>query len=298
MAAARALGRGMRVLSVLLFAACARPPAPPRPPAPVRAPIALTYLGVAGWRLDAGAITVLADPYLSRPVLDGPISPDPVEIARHAPPRADAIVIGHSHVDHLLDAPEVALRTGAQLIGSISTARYARASGLPDAQIVPVRGGEDYAFDGFSVRVIPSLHSALDDKHFEQGGEIASDARPPLTFDQFADGGTFAYLVRVGGHEVLFLSTANFIERELAGVHPDIAVVATGLREEIHDYACRLMKALDFPEVVLANHFDAWREAPVDDPPDEDLRAFEAEINRCSPGTRVIIPRHFERMTF
>src|SRR5262245_34233629 len=82
---------------------------------PPRTPVALTYLGVAGWRIDGGAITVLADPYFSRPDLDGPIAPDPAAIAARAPARADLIVIGHSHVDHLLDAPAIALRTGAEI---------------------------------------------------------------------------------------------------------------------------------------------------------------------------------------
>lgn len=263
-----------------------------RPSSP-RAPLTLTYLGVAGWQLEAGDVTVLADPYFSRPRLEGPITPDVEAIARRSPPRADVIVIGHSHVDHVLDAPEVARRTGAQLVGNMSTARYAKAVGLSSQQIVPVRGGEDYAFARVSVRVIPSLHSALDHKHEVLAGEIAEDARPPLTFAQFAEGGTFAYLVRLGGHEVLILSTANFIERELEGLRPDVAIVATGLRHEIHDYTCRLMRALGEPPVVLANHFDDWRGPPVDAPPGDDLRAFVAEVARCAPRTRVILPRHF-----
>ena len=234
----------MRSVVLLALAACGAPQAPR---APERTPIALTYLGVAGWQLDAGDVTVLADPYFSRPDLDGPMSPDLAAIAQRSPAKASAIVVGHSHVDHLLDAPEVAKRTGAQLIGSVSTARYARASGLPETQIIPVLGGEDYAFDGFSIRVIPSLHSALDEKHFEQGVEIAADAKVPLTFDQMPDGGTFAYLVRVPGRTVLILSTANFIEPELEGLRPDVAIVAPGLRQEIHDYTCRLMRTLGFP---------------------------------------------------
>ncbi len=38
-------------------------------------------------------------------------------------------------------------------------------AGLADDQLVPVKGGEDYAFGAVSVRVVPGLHSALDSKH-------------------------------------------------------------------------------------------------------------------------------------
>ena len=287
------------LFAVLLAAACGRSPAPaaPAPPTEPRSPIALTYLGVAGWQLDAGALTFLTDPYFSRPDLEQPLVPDEQAIAARAPARAELIMVGHSHADHLLDTPAVARRTGAQIMGSVSTARVARASGIADDHIITVQGGEDFAFDGYSVRVMRSLHSALGEKHVAGGTEIPATITMPARFDEYAEGGAYAYLVRVGGHQVFFLSTANFIERELEGLRPDVAVLATGLRQEIHDYTCRLLHALGNPPLVYTNHFDDWRGPPVDEAPDEDLQAFVAEVARCSPGTRVVIPRHFERMT-
>lgn len=82
------------------------------------------------------------DPYLSRPNLDEPIVPDAEAIARHAPARADLILIGHSHVDHLLDAPAIALRSGAEVLGSESTTMVGLASGVPAARLITVKGGE------------------------------------------------------------------------------------------------------------------------------------------------------------
>jgi L-ascorbate metabolism protein UlaG (beta-lactamase superfamily) len=293
----RAFDHAMRsyLLLPVALAACAAH-APPRgaaSPVAARAPLALTYLGVAGWQIECAGKTILVDPYFSRPDLDGPIASDPQAVAAHAPKHADLIVIGHSHVDHLLDAPAVALATGAEILGSDSTARVALAAGVPADHVIPVKGGEDYAFDGFSVRVIPSLHSALGDKHvFGQPITVV----PPVRFEDYAEGGTFDYLVRVGGHEILVSSTANFIERELEGLHPDVAIIAPGLRQEIHDYTCRLMHVLGDPPVVYATHFDNWRGPPVDEPPDADTQAFVEEVRACAPATRVAIPRHFERM--
>ncbi|KAB2898691.1 MAG: MBL fold metallo-hydrolase [Kofleriaceae bacterium] len=297
----------LRVSCLLVLVACASPketaaPQPsPAPPAP-RTPLALTYLGVAGWQLDVGELTVLVDPYFSRPAdFERPIVPDEAAIAARAPAKANLIAIGHSHVDHLLDAPAIAKRTGAQLLGSLSTTRIGRASGVPDDQLITIQGGEDFAFDeagGYSVRVIPSLHSAIGDKHDALDGEVPPDVALPTNFAGYPMGGAYAYLVRAGGHEVFFLSTANFIEREVEGLRPDVAVIATGLRQHIHDYTCRLMRALGNPPLVYANHFDDWRvPAPTTPPPvSDDLNAFIAEVGRCSPGTRVVIPSHFQKM--
>jgi L-ascorbate metabolism protein UlaG (beta-lactamase superfamily) len=252
----------------------------------------MTYLGVAGWQIECAGKTILVDPYFSRPDLDGVIKSDPEAVAAHAPKKADLILVGHSHVDHLLDTPAVAVASGAQVMGSASTIAVASAAGVSADHVITVRGGEDYQLDGFSVRVIPSLHSALDHMHATPQGQPIT-VIPPVRFDDWNDGGTFDYLVRVGGHEIFVSSTANFIEREVAGLHPDVAIIATGLRQEVTDYTCRLMRLLDHPATVFPTHFDDWKGPPVDEPLSEDLAAFVREVSRCSPRSHVIVPKHF-----
>jgi len=291
------------ILSLTLLAACAGKGVPPRA-THESSPLTLTYLGVAGWRIDDGRTTLLFDPYFSRPVLtdDAKIASDEKAVAARVPPHADLVLVGHSHVDHLLDAPSVARLTGAQIIGTESTAHYACAAGTPADRIITAQGGEDFEFGAFSVRVIPSLHSALGDKHvFGASQTIPADVKLPMAFADFkkTEGGTLAYLARLGGHEVLFLDTANFVERELEGLRPDVAIVAVGLRGEIHDYTCRLMRVVGMPPVVFANHFDVWTEPtrPTRDLPDDtksDLARFADEVHACSPSTRVVVPEPFQ----
>ncbi len=243
-----------------------------------RAPLTLTYFGVAGWSITDGQHTLLADPYFSRPADPFHSPPDEQAIAARAPAHADVIVVGHAHVDHGLDAPLIALKTGAVLVGSADLAVQARAQGLTADKLRVVSGGEELSLDGFSLRVIPSLHSRV-------GAENGEDVQ------------TFAYDVRVAGHEVLVFDTANFIEPVLAGLHPDVVMVAPGLRERVPDYACRLMKALGEPALVLATHFDAWREppqTPLTEETKQDLAAFADELKRCSPNTQVTVPTPFE----
>lgn len=302
-ARARAFAPAMssRLLLFVFLAACAarsspsvpeRPVSASAPAAPARSPLSLTYLGVAGWQIDSGGKTILVDPYFSRPNLDGVIESDPQAVAARSPRRADVILVGHSHVDHLLDAPAVALATGAAIVGSDSTARVARAAGVPADRVIAIEGGEELSFDGFSVRVIESRHSLIEVPELE--GEIT--VVPPKTFEDWKEGGAFNYLVRVGGHEIFVSSTANFVEDKLAGLRPDVAIVATGLRQKVPDYTCRLLTALGKPPVVYTTHFDNWRGPPSDEPMSDDLKAFVEEVRACSPATRVVVPKHFERM--
>jgi L-ascorbate metabolism protein UlaG (beta-lactamase superfamily) len=139
------------LLVSLSLAACthAAAPAPSSPaaapaPSPPKTAVTMTYLGVAGWQISDGQHVILVDPYFSRPDLDQPLVPDEAAIAAHAPAHADLILIGHSHSDHVLDAPSVARRTGAAILGTESTTRLAHAAGIPDEQLIPVKGGEDY----------------------------------------------------------------------------------------------------------------------------------------------------------
>ncbi|MEZ4361312.1 MAG: MBL fold metallo-hydrolase [Kofleriaceae bacterium] len=282
--------------------------APPGPSAAAAAagataaPLSLTYLGVATWALSDGTHTIVTDPYFTRPdfAAKAPLASDPTAVAARAPAKVDLILVGHSHIDHLLDAPALAQRTGASIVGTVSTSNYARTMGIPDGQLITVKGGEDYAFDGFSVRVLPGLHSALDDKHTFGSDQLIAPGVRPATVAQFGEGGTLQYLIRIAGHQIVFIGSANFIERELTGLRPDIAIVGTGLRQEIYDYSCRLMRALDNPPTVIVNHFDAWTQPlpssgqPLSADAQRDLAAFAAEVRACSPGTKVIVPKHFQ----
>ena len=94
----------------------------------------LEWLGVAGYRLSYEGTTVLVDPYVSRvPIravlLRRPTLPDAALLDRYVA-RADAVLIGHTHWDHAVDAPAIARRDGATVYGSDSLARLMALHGL------------------------------------------------------------------------------------------------------------------------------------------------------------------------
>ncbi|MDB5219173.1 MAG: secreted protein [Myxococcaceae bacterium] len=299
--ASRRLGLVAGLATALILIACAPRLATPSVSSLARTerPVALTYLGVAGWRIDDGSHVLLVDPYFSRTRVEQgsvTLSSDENLIARYAPARADAILVGHSHYDHLLDVPNVAKRTGAIVVGSQSTLNVARAAGVSEQHLIAVLGGETFEFGPFSVRAILGLHAVTG----VPNATIARDVRLPMTADAYAEGGTFQYLVRVESRAILFIGSGNFVETELRGLRPDVAIVATRGRQAVADYACRLMRALGRPQLVLANHFDAhWEPLGVSqmnlaDDDRADLAAFTDEIRACSPTTRVVVPTHLQ----
>jgi L-ascorbate metabolism protein UlaG (beta-lactamase superfamily) len=288
-------------------------------PTPDSERVTLKYLGTAGWEISDGTTVILVDPYLSR--INGPpppgggaghaiagdtrpvygwkdvATPDIAAIDAHIQ-RADLVLVSHTHYDHILDVPHIALKTRATVIGTESTANVMRAYGVPEEQLITVRGGEDYEFGTFSLKVIPSLHSPLDHKHYFSSETTPAGLKAPLTLEQIhPEGGTVAYLIRFHGHRILAFGGNNFIEREVEGLKPDVALVgAGGSRREIYDYSGRLMRVLDYPPIVIPTHWDnflapytASQQAALDA-----LQPFVKEIAAASPKTRVIVPKYFE----
>jgi L-ascorbate metabolism protein UlaG (beta-lactamase superfamily) len=122
--------------------------------------------------------------------------------------------------------------------------------------------------------------------------------KAPLTLEQIhPEGGTLAYLIRFHSHQILAFGGMNFIEREMVGLEPDVALIGAGAsREEIYDYSGRLMRDLHYPAIVLPTHWDNFL-APFEasqEPALEALQSFVQEIAAASPKTRVIVPKYFE----
>ena len=74
--------------------------------------------------------------------------------------RADVLLIGHGHVDHMSDAASVGARTGAIVVGApVTTEKLAtQAINMKQVRTVTGRGGELLKFKGFTVEPILGRH--------------------------------------------------------------------------------------------------------------------------------------------
>ena len=284
--------------------------------------VQLKYLGTAGWEISDGQTVVLIDPYLSRVRMTAPndemlpgdsrplftrdtvVQSDTATIDAHIT-RADFILITHTHADHAFDLPYIATKTGAMVLGTESTRNVARAYGVPNDKLIVARGGDDLEFERVSIRVIPSLHGILRRAPFLARNPdaplppaaVAPELKAPLRLNQFAEGGTLAYLIRIGGKQILAFGSMNFIEREVEGLRPDVALIgAMPERREIHDYTSRLLRAIGSPRLVLPTHWDRFNvtydvsQAPAV----ERLQSFIAEVKAASPESVVVVPEYFK----
>ena len=279
-----------------------------------RLPLELKYLGTAGWEISDGNVVVLIDPYISRLKYGGGGHPDDTrpdfsrnDIAQsdtalidRTITRADFILVHHGHFDHLGDVPYIAAKTGAKVIGTETTITILRAYGVPEDQLYAVGGGEDYQFDGFSVRVVPSIHSALGEKHYFDSRRFDrnSDLSAPLRIDQFIEGGSLMFLARFDHHDVLTMGSMNFVERELEGLRPDVLLAGVnGSRLGLYDYDERLLNVTGKPSVIIPTHWDNFRlpygfsqDASVT----RNIVPFVETVATIAPESRVIPPVHLE----
>jgi hypothetical protein len=91
--------------------------------------------------------------------------------------RAEAIFVGHAHFDHIADAPPIAARTGATIVGAPISTGYAASAGTPASQLRTVSGlgGELMEFDGFTVEPILA-HHAVGPSRTNSKGETVGQA--------------------------------------------------------------------------------------------------------------------------
>jgi L-ascorbate metabolism protein UlaG (beta-lactamase superfamily) len=285
---------------------------PARGSGPGGAGVSFKWFGTDGWEISFGNKVILFDPWLSRGVQTGflagkfdgktPLKVEESLIDQHVK-RADQILIGHGHWDHTADIPYIAKKTNGQIIGSETHANLMRAFGLPEGKIVQVKGGEYMQFDGYTIEVFPGLHSMGPSKKFAVPGHLYHVPPMPTTVGELPEGDSLIYLITVAGKFRIFLmSTANYNERAIAGLKPDVALVASIFANQIHEFTPRLLKALNSPRIVLPTHWDNF-EKPLSEPP-QDLRdlfgdpanldLWVKDVKKLSPKTQVVTMKYFE----
>lgn len=216
--------------------------------------VTIDWLGVSTFRLVVGDLTIFLDAYIDRVPAAPPVGMTVADVA-----RADYVLVGHSHFDHLWGAERIARQTGATVIGSHETVRLLHdKDGIPEEQLMAVAGGEPIELSpDVRVRVFPSLHSciwaamggAADDAclgdlgiaHQERalrvargmdmlhsgalGVEVAAHMKESDRLPR-GEGGALAYLIETPAGSILWKDSSGHWSGILRDLRPDLALLA------------------------------------------------------------------------
>jgi L-ascorbate metabolism protein UlaG (beta-lactamase superfamily) len=252
----------------------------------------LEWYGCATFRLTIGSLVVFLDAYIDRvPGAPGTgLRADDID-------RADWIVIGHSHFDHLWGAERIARNTGATVIGSYETCRILAHEGIPHSQLLPVAGGERVRLsDDVVVGVFPSLHSCVWSQSAMSGSDavcigdlglthqereirmrdlarlfvsLGDDVLAHLTASNQGgkgDGGALVYVFETPDGSILYQDTSGHWSGILHDLRPDLAILAAAGRGNVDgepiqgtlaQFVARQAWLLKARNIVLCHH-DDW----------------------------------------
>jgi L-ascorbate metabolism protein UlaG (beta-lactamase superfamily) len=223
--------------------------------------VTLDWLGVATFRLTVDDQVIFLDAYMDRVSAAPPVGLKAAEVD-----RADHILVGHSHFDHLWGAERIAHNTGATIIGSHETVRLMELEEVPGSQLIAVSGGERIRLsDTVTVRVFPSQHSCIwsragapdevclgdrgvtfqerQSRLKERASQRATSNLPGMaevvthrqacTQSPRAEGGAYAYLIETAEGSILWKDTSGHWTGILRDLRPDVAILAAAGRGNI-----------------------------------------------------------------
>lgn len=304
------LATAMTAGMAALLATCAGPPKMPAldgavieirrsdraPPAGARGhsdELQLYWFGSACHLIRLGDVSVLTDPFVTNDLQAFGLASDPARVeatlGRIDPP--DAVVVNHSHHDHLLDAyPALSLprwkARGVPLYGGSSAIHLLAGfeAGRIDPRWHAVQHGSRIRLSGtppgYSVTLTAyqTKHAA----HLKCGYTFANRriarprTTPPRNLTDYQSGEVFNYLIELrapGGVEfnVLYLGAPYHLDKlpesqPPAGTRIDVAIILAPSADNVRDYPREHLARLQ-PKHIVLSHFNTF----ITEDPDEQL---------------------------
>jgi hypothetical protein len=245
----------------------------------------VTFFGTTTLLIQDGNKTLLVDGFFSRPNLIQtallPVGPSRTILKKElydVVPHVDAVLVGHAHHDHALDATAIADKYKAKAFGSASFAQIFKGShdetSTSTCRVVPSEKGDyrvDFGPDTFKVDFIPSTHVAPDSlvqKLIE--GEIKRPLNLPAYWTRLNCGTVFTFRIRHPKHpngDIVVTTTVGKVGSEVAnGSRPAVFFLAVGYfskadtdrikdYQEQNDYWNDTVVATK-PKVIVPTHWD------------------------------------------
>jgi len=230
--------------------------------------VRVTYAGGATLLFSDGYTSILIDGFFSRPglsrILLSRIEPDPAAIeagmAAMGIDELAAVVCVHSHYDHCMDSPSVALAAGADLIGSESTAWIGRGMGMPENRIRIAPYGARLENGDFTITMLESRHVPLAWNASLIGKGLTAPLTPPARASAYLEGGSYSLLVEHPRGSALVQGSAGYVEGALDSLDVDVVFLgigALGTKDDAYfDAYWDAVVAATEPERLIPIHFE------------------------------------------
>ena len=187
--------------------------------------LAIRWTGYSNFELVYKNQILLLDAFIDRGSEYPPLGFKSADIQ-----KADAILIGHAHFDHMTDAAAVAKKTGAVVVGAPITAEKLRSQNLDPKEIKEVtgKGGETLKFGAIEVEPILGRHGQPPANVTAAFGQALRSVATPYTPEQAAEAreirtrgssdprivaeGTIAYLITLdNGFRIMYRDSGGAI---------------------------------------------------------------------------------------
>ena len=249
--------------------------------------VSLRWFGTASFELAFGDRVLLLDNYYERPPRNRPLGFGVEDVT-----RADLLLIGHPHHDHVADTARVSQQTGAKAAIAEIGADYLLGQGLPAGQIHRVTGrgeGEVLDYDDFTVRVLHGFHldigltpeqaqkwqalqqarDAFEQDFFgipskEEDSLAATIAARGVHTPEVITEATLTYIVDIDGFTIAYRDSGGAIseeERAFAAAHPgvDVAILSINglphVGQQLEDVFMPLARLYQ-PKILIPSHHD------------------------------------------
>ncbi|MBF0236838.1 MAG: MBL fold metallo-hydrolase [SAR324 cluster bacterium] len=258
----------------------------------------IKWLGTAGLELQYNEQIVLLDPYLSRlnkwKVAFCKLHPDTNKITRYLgqlPSSPSALIVTHTHFDHVLDIPSLLPHIQGPVVGSDSLATILEMVEAYD-RVTICHGNETLALtNDITVTMIRSRHGLVILGRVPYPGENIPASLPWRTRD-YRHGLVFIPKIVMPELTLMAVSSAHFIPETLEGHRCDVLFLCVPGWKRVAEYPEKLIEIVQ-PQVVIPIHFDDFTK-PVQGKtpllPKQDLEGFSAKIRKSFPKIDLKIP--------
>lgn len=269
----------------------------------------MRWLGVASFLIEDGESKILIDPAWTRPGIfhwlgmasfkSDEVLVDKV-LQKLAVDKLDAVLVTHSHYDHIVDAPEVARKTGAYFYTDRNFEIISKAYSYSSLFLKPLEINKPFNVGKFKITAYQRDHAPLIGSIDFVPGDVPKDFN--FNFWDYKAGRTWIYLIEHPEGVILFHNT-HTSEQDLKNYRPDImsvdllvqGVTKSDASSLVNGYASTLKPkafiANHFDNFLLQFHFDKTRYLPT-----IDLENVESEMKKAYPGMKFVVPELWKKM--